>query len=103
MAGEYNHIKNVIEYFCGIYVALQQIQVNGDEGYVLRGWEFVQSLLAATVTTDDCVVEDLSYRNREEFVVSKLIMQSVEGDDESGTGNELKNSSSIKRLCVTNW
>ena len=65
MAGKYTHIKNGIEYFRGIYVALQQIQVNADEDFVLRGWEFVQSLLAATGIADDFLVEDLSYRGRE--------------------------------------
>ena len=37
-----------------------------------------------------------------EVGVPNLIMQSVEDDDESATGNELTNSTSIKRLCVTN-
>ena len=76
--------------------------MNSDEGYVLRGWGFVQSLVTATGTTDDSMVGNSSYRGREGVGVSKLIMQSVEGDDESGMGNELKTPFSIKRLCVTN-
>ncbi len=99
--GEYPHIKNGIGYFRGIYVALQQIQVNADEDFVLRGWAFIQSLLAATGASDESMIENLSSRDGEEVGVPKLIGQNVE-DDEEGIENDELHSSAIKRLYVTN-
>ena len=57
--GEYPHIKNGIDYFVGIHFAFQEIKLNANEDFVLQEREFVQSLLTATRTTDDCMAEDL--------------------------------------------
>ena len=76
--------------------------MNADDDIVGRGLKFVQSLLAASVTTDDCVVDDFSSRNSKEVGLSKLITESEEDHDDSATGNELTSSSSIEELCVIN-